>query len=105
MPRPAPPDPAKPLLSLEQKQFILDADDHEDYMARLLKAVRELGVDVLTAKEILGHASVETTMRYLHKSEANVKLATVRLGAWVQEARHFDDTPCFSETPECSRVQ
>jgi len=39
----------------------------------------EAGVDIMTVKEILGHASVETTMRYCHPSRETKTRATERL--------------------------
>jgi len=39
------------------------------------------GIDIITAKEILGHASVRTTERYLHTTSENKKKAANVLGA------------------------
>jgi hypothetical protein len=52
-----------------------------------------LGIDVLTVKELLGHASLDTTLRYLHKKEDNLKQAIAKMSSWASGgSRHDDDT-------------
>jgi integrase len=49
-------------------------------------------VDVVTASRILGHASVEMTMRYVHVTDADKRLAIEALGGWLR-GRQKDATP------------
>jgi hypothetical protein len=39
------------------------------------------GIDLVTVKEILGHASIETTMRYAHPTPETKRRAVEVLGA------------------------
>jgi integrase len=39
----------------------------------------EAGVDLVTVSKILGHASIQMTMRYAHPTPDNMKLAVNRL--------------------------
>ena len=55
------------------------------------------GVDIITVKEILGHASVRTTERYLHTTTENKKRAANVLGAIFDPRLNRVDT---SWTPE-----
>lgn len=41
-------------------------------------------IDVVTASRILGHASVEMTMRYVHVTDADKRLAIEALGDWLR---------------------
>lgn len=41
-------------------------------------------IDVVTAPRILGHASVEMTMRYVHVTDADKRLAIEALGGWLR---------------------
>lgn len=54
--------------------------------------LNDLGIDVLTVKELLGHASLDTALRYLHKKEDNLKLAVSKMNTWVSDGRPLDDT-------------
>jgi integrase len=49
-------------------------------------------IDVVTASRILGHASVEMTMRYVHVTDADKRLAIEALGGWLR-GRQKDATP------------
>ena len=39
-----------------------------------------LGVDIVTVKELLGHANISVTMRYAHSNDDAKRRAVVRLG-------------------------
>jgi len=39
-------------------------------------------IDVVTASRILGHSSVEMTMRYVHPTDADKRAAIEALGEW-----------------------
>lgn len=48
--------------------------------------VLEAGADIATAKELLGHADIATTARYLHPSEKGKRAAVERLAAGTNRA-------------------
>jgi integrase len=50
-------------------------------------------IDVVTASKILGHASVEMTMRYVHVTDADKRLAIEALGGWLRGPRQKNATP------------
>jgi len=41
-------------------------------------------IDVVTASRILGHSSVEMTMRYVHPTDEDKRIALEALGNWLQ---------------------
>ncbi len=52
------------------------------------------GVDIVTVKELLGHADVKTTMRYAHSNDDAKRRAVQRLmrPANDNDAKHGDKT-------------
>jgi len=54
------------------------------------------GVDLTTIKELLGHKSIEMTLRYSHLSEDHKREAVDRLG----EEIGFGVSPDFTPSPE-----
>ena len=52
--------------------------------------LNDLGIDVLTVRERRVHASLDTTLRYLHKKEENLKLAVTKMNTWVGQGRPLD---------------
>jgi integrase len=54
----------------------------------------EAGVDLVTVSKILGHASIQMTMRYCHPTEQNMRTAVGKLGEF------FDKTGKKPETVE-----
>jgi len=50
------------------------------------------GVDLVTVSKILGHASIQMTMRYAHPTPENMRLAVERLGDLQERARQKADT-------------
>jgi hypothetical protein len=47
----------------------------------------EDGTDIMTVKEILGHSSIQMTMRYAHPTPENMRLAVEKLGAILDPTR------------------
>jgi integrase len=45
--------------------------------------LNELGIDILSVKELLGHSDLNITMRYLHKDEGNIKRAVQAMSGWL----------------------
>ncbi|MCX6565023.1 MAG: tyrosine-type recombinase/integrase [Candidatus Aminicenantes bacterium] len=52
----------------------------------------EAGVDLVTVSKILGHASIQMTMRYAHPTPENMKRAVDRLGDILDPTRQKVDT-------------
>ena len=50
------------------------------------------GVDLVTVSKILGHASIQMTMRYAHPTPENMRRAVERLGDYQEQARQKVDT-------------
>ena len=68
--------------------------------------LNDLGIDVLTVKELLGHASLDTTLRYLHEKEDNLKQAIAKMSNWMTGGnRHDDDTAQKSRLTNCQQYQ
>jgi len=55
-------------------------------------------IDVVTASRILGHSSVEMTMRYVHPTDEDKRIALEALGNWLQGRQK--DVNAFSGSPE-----
>jgi len=53
----------------------------------------EAGVDLVTVSKILGHSSIEMTMRYAHPGEKTMRAATEKLGQIYEQIRQKVDTP------------
>ncbi len=52
----------------------------------------EAGVDLVTVSKILGHASIQMTMRYAHPTPENMRRAVERLGEILDPTRQKVDT-------------
>jgi integrase len=52
----------------------------------------EAGVDLITVSKILGHSSIQMTMRYAHPTPENMKRAVEKLGDLLDPARQKTDT-------------
>jgi len=52
----------------------------------------EAGVDLVTVSEILGHSSIQMTMRYAHPTPENMRLAVENLGAILDPTHHRVET-------------
>lgn len=52
----------------------------------------ETGIDLVTVSKILGHASIQMTMRYAHPTPENMRLAVQRLGEFLGQPRQKVDT-------------
>ena len=50
----------------------------------------DAGVDVVKIKELMGHASIVTTMRYIHATDRGKRGAIVVLSEYRQKHRHQD---------------
>ena len=48
----------------------------------------DAGVDVVKIKELMGHASIVTTMRYIHATDQGKRGAIVVLSEYRQKRRH-----------------
>ena len=48
----------------------------------------DAGVDVVKIKELMGHASIVTTMRYIHATDQGKRGAIVVLSEYRQKQRH-----------------
>lgn len=48
----------------------------------------EAGVDLVTVSKILGHSSIQMTMRYAHPTPENMKRAVEKLGERFEKSRH-----------------
>ncbi len=46
----------------------------------------EAGIDLVTVSKILGHASIQMTMRYAHPTPENMRLAVQRLGEFFEKS-------------------
>ena len=57
----------------------------------------EAGVDLVTVSKILGHASIQMTMRYAHPKPENMKRAVKRLGEILGPTRQKVDTRGISK--------
>lgn len=53
----------------------------------------EAGVDLVTVSKILGHASIQMTMRYAHPTPENMRLAVEKLAGILDPSRQKVDTP------------
>jgi len=53
----------------------------------------EAGADLVTVSKILGHASIQMTMRYAHPTPENMRLAVSKLGEILGSTRQKLDTP------------
>jgi len=53
----------------------------------------EAGADLVTVSKILGHASIQMTMRYAHPTPENMRLAVGRLGEILDSTRQKVDSP------------
>jgi integrase len=52
----------------------------------------EAGIDLVTVSKILGHASIQMTMRYAHPTPENMRLAVEKLGEIFQRSREKVET-------------
>lgn len=52
----------------------------------------EAGVDLVTIKEILGHATIQMTMRYAHPTPENMRRAVEKLGVLFESTRKKDES-------------
>jgi hypothetical protein len=52
----------------------------------------ETGADLVTVSKILGHASIQMTMRYAHPTPENMRLAVSKLGEILGSTRQKVDT-------------
>jgi hypothetical protein len=50
------------------------------------------GVDLVTVEEILGHSSIEMTMRYAHPTPENMRRAVEKLGLIFSSTPHKGDS-------------
>ncbi|MFC2169417.1 tyrosine-type recombinase/integrase [Acidobacteriota bacterium] len=53
----------------------------------------EVGVDLVTVSKILGHSTIQMTMRYAHPTPENIKRAVDKLGEFFEKSRHYTQTP------------
>ena len=47
----------------------------------------ELGVDLVTVSKILGHSSIQMTMRYAHPTPAAMKAAVEKLSEFIEKGK------------------
>jgi integrase len=52
----------------------------------------EAGIDLVTVSKMLGHASIQMTMRYAHPTPENMRLAVEKLGEMFQKSREKVET-------------
>lgn len=52
----------------------------------------EAGVDLVTVSKILGHATIQMTMRYAHPTPENMRRAVEKLGEFFQKSREKVET-------------
>ena len=52
----------------------------------------EAGIDLVTVSKILGHASIQMTMRYSHPTPENMRLAVQKLGEFLGQTRQKVDS-------------
>jgi site-specific recombinase XerD len=52
----------------------------------------EAGIDLVTVSRILGHSSIQMTMRYAHPTPENMQRAVDKLSELFKESRHKVDT-------------
>ncbi len=62
----------------------------------------EAGVDLVTVSKVLGHASIQTTMRYCHPTPENMRRAVERLGEIMDPSRQKVDTVKIKRLPSDS---
>ena len=55
----------------------------------------EAGVDLVTVSKILGHSSIQMTMRYAHPTPENMRLAVEKLGAMLDPTRQKVDSVIY----------
>lgn len=55
------------------------------------------GVDITTAKELLGHRDIQTTWRYAHLSKDHKRNTIARLGKLVMNDIYKDTKPAEKE--------
>jgi len=53
----------------------------------------EAGIDLVSVSKILGHSSIQMTMRYIHPTPENMKKAVEKLGEIFGQTRQKVDTP------------
>lgn len=59
----------------------------------------DAGVDVVKIKELMGHQSIETTMRYLHTTDKGKRAAIIELSEYRR--KHCPKfVPSATERPE-----
>ena len=46
----------------------------------------EAGIDLVTVSKILGHSSIQMTMRYAHPTPENMRLAVRKLGEFFEKS-------------------
>ena len=63
----------------------------------------EAGVDIITVSKILGHASIQMTMRYAHPTPDHMKQAVERLAEILDPARQKVDA--HDRKAVCYRAQ
>ncbi len=52
----------------------------------------EAGVDLVTVSRMLGHSTIQMTMRYAHPTPENMRLAVSKLGEFYEQTRQKVDT-------------
>ena len=52
----------------------------------------EAGVDLVTVSKLLGHSTIQMTMRYAHPTPENMRLAVSKLGKFYERSRQKVDT-------------
>lgn len=63
--------------------------------------VNDCGIDIVTAKEILGHEDIQQTADYIHPQESHKRFGVERLGEIFKTGRHKVDKPIdFVEIPK-----
>ena len=63
----------------------------------------EAGVDLVTVSKILGHSTIQMTMRYAHPTPENMRQAVERLGEILDLSRQKVDTVSIS-MPICPSI-
>lgn len=59
----------------------------------------EAGIDLVTVSEILGHSSIQMTMRYVHPTPERKRFAVEKLGQIFDQTRQKVDTPAAGVVP------
>ena len=62
----------------------------------------EAGIDLVTVKDILGHSTIEMTIRYAHPTPKNKRRAVEKLEEMLNKSRHKIDS---QEKTESDAVQ